>query len=129
MSTPTKPIASVYLVKCLLGKAGLPGAPVASLALLIDPPSHKVTGHVHISQAIQGGDYTGTVEGTIYATGFGNITQVVGLTGSIHPDGPMPLVIAFSANLALNGEWDGTGGFNYGNVHVEDVPVKRIAGQ
>jgi hypothetical protein len=128
MSTPKKPIASAYLAKCLVGNAGLAGAPVANLALVVDPATHKVTGNVHISQAVQGGDYTGTVQGTIYASGLGEFTQVVGLTGMIHPDGPMPLLIPFSAHLSLNREWDGTGGFNYANVHVEDVPVKRITG-
>jgi hypothetical protein len=127
MSTQSNPIAGAYLVKFVLGNVGLPGAPVASFALVVTPASHKVTGHVQISQAIQGGEYSGEVKGTIYATGLGNVTQVVALTGVIHQDGPIITEIQFSASLAINGEWEGTGGFNYLNVHVEDAPVKRIS--
>jgi hypothetical protein len=123
-----KPITSAYIAKCMLGNAGMAGAPMAQLALVVDPATHKVTGQVHISQAVQGGNYTGTVHGTIYATGFGGVTQVIGLTGMIHPDGPMPMQTPFSAHLALDSEWNGTGGFNYGNVHVEDAPAKRMVG-
>jgi hypothetical protein len=123
-----KPIASTYMVKCMLGNAGLAGAPMAHLALVVDPATHTVTGQVHVTQATQGGNYTGTVHGTMYATGFGGITQVIGLTGMMHPDGPAPIEIPFSAHLAVNHEWDGKGGFNYGNVHIEDAPAKRMVG-
>jgi hypothetical protein len=127
MSTQSNPIAGAYLVKFVLGNVGLPGAPVASFALVVTPATHKVTGHVQIAQATQGGDYSGEVKGTIYATGLGNVTQVVALTGVIHPDGPVIAEIPFSASLAINREWEGTGGFNYANVHVEDAPVKRLS--
>ena len=74
-------------------------------------------------QAVQNGNYSGQVTGTIYATGFGNVTQVVAVRGTIHSDGPTPIEIPFEAHLAIDGSWNGTGGFSYGNVHVENVPV------
>jgi hypothetical protein len=126
MSTKSNPIAGAYLVKCTVGNVGLAGAPVASLALVVAPASHKVSGQVQISQAMQDGNYSGVLHGTIYATGAGTVTQVVALTGVIHPHGPMPIEIAFSANLAISHEWQGTGGFNFGSVHVEDAPIKRL---
>ena len=128
MTTTMKPITSAYIAKCMMGNAGMAGAPMVQLALVVDPATHKVTGQVHASQAIQGGNYTGMVHGTMYATGFGGMTQVVALTGMIHQDGPMPMEMPFMAHLALNRDWDGTCGFSYGNVHVEDAPAKRMVG-
>jgi Domain of unknown function (DUF1842) len=126
MSTSAKPIANAYLVKTVLGNTGMAGAPIAQLALVVDPATHKVTGQVQLSQAVANGHYAGYVHGTIFATGFGETTQVIALTGTVHPEGPMPMAIPFSAHLAVNQEWVGTGGFNYANVHVATAPVKRI---
>ncbi|WP_296943298.1 DUF1842 domain-containing protein [uncultured Massilia sp.] len=120
-------IASAYLVKCVLGNVGLPGAPVASLALVVTPASRKITGYVEITQATQGGNYSGPVQGTMFSTGLGEVTQVAALTGMIHADGPMPIEIPFEAHLAITKDWTGTGGFSYANVHVDHVPLKMIS--
>ncbi|TYQ19094.1 UNVERIFIED_ORG: uncharacterized protein DUF1842 [Zoogloea ramigera] len=125
MSTEQNPLAGAYLVKGTIGNVGMPGAPIVNFALVVVPSTHSVTGSVHVTQAVQNGSYSGQVKGSIYATGFGDVTQVVGLTGVIHPDGPSTVVLPFEAHLAINGEWNGTGGFNYANVHVENVPVAR----
>jgi len=126
MSTEINPIVGAYLVKGTIGNCGMPGAPIVHFALVVTPFNHQVTGSVQITQATQNGGYSGQVHGTLYATGFGSVTQVVALTGSIHGDGPMPMEIAFGAHLAINGDWNGTGGFEYANVHVENVPVARL---
>ncbi|KQN77078.1 hypothetical protein ASF04_24810 [Duganella sp. Leaf61] len=126
MSTVQNPFAGAYLVKGTIGNVGTPGAPIVTFAVVVVPSTHSVTGSVHVTQAVENGSYTGQVSGTIYATGFGNVTQVVALNGAIRPDSPSTVVLPFEAQLAINGEWNGTGGFNYANVHVENVPVARV---
>ena len=120
-------MAGAYLAKPVIGNVGMPGAPIASFALVVVPSQHKVSGSVHVTQAVEGGDYTGTVKGTIYSTGFGEYTQFA-LKGTITPSsGTMPIEIPFEAHMALDGSWKGTGGFSYLNVHVEGVPVTESA--
>ena len=123
--TKERTMTGAYLAKGTIG-SGLLGAPTVNFSLVVVPSTHKVTGEVHITQAIQNGNYSGSVTGTIYATGFGNVTQIVAIKGMIHPDGPMPIEIPFEAHMALDGSWTGTGGFSYGSTHVENVPVKSI---
>lgn len=123
MSTESN-LVGAYLAQGTIGNVGMPGAPVVNFSFVVVPAQHKVSGAVHITQAVQNGNYSGQVTGTIYATGFGNVTQVVAVRGTIHSDGPMPIEIPFEAHLAIDGSWNGTGGFSYGNVHVENVPVK-----
>lgn len=123
MTTQSNIIAGAYLAKGTIGNVGMAGAPLVHFSLVVVPSQHKVSGSIEVTQAVQGGNYTGQVTGTIYATGLGKVTQIVGLKGTIHPDGPMPLEIPFEAHMAIDGAWNGTGGFNYANVHVENVPV------
>lgn len=120
-------INGAYAVTVTVGNVGIPGAPVAEIALVVVPSQHKVSGRVHVSQAVEGGDYTGEVQGTIYSTGLGKVTQIVGLKGVITPaSGEMPIEVPFEANLAIDNAWSGTGGFHYLNVHVHDVPVAKV---
>ncbi|WP_329805466.1 DUF1842 domain-containing protein [Flavobacterium facile] len=122
MSAQTN-LEGAYLAQGTIGNVGMPGAPVVHFSFVVVPSQHKVTGSVQVMQATQNGNYSGQVTGTLYATGFGNVTQVVGVTGSIHSDGDMPIEIPFEAHLAIDGSWNGTGGFAYANTHVENVPV------
>jgi hypothetical protein len=119
-------LAGAYLAKGIIGNTGTPGAPVVQFALVVVPGNHKVSGSVQVTQAVQNGNYQGQVQGTIYATGFGEVTQVVAFQGSIHPDGPQPIEIPFEAHLSIGADWRGKGGFSYANVHVENVPVKPL---
>jgi hypothetical protein len=32
-----------------------------------------------------------------------------------------------AANLSVDQQWDGSGGFNYVSTHVVNVPVKKIS--
>ncbi|MET0393983.1 MAG: DUF1842 domain-containing protein [Chitinophagaceae bacterium] len=124
MPTDNNPLSGAYLVNGTIGNAGMPGAPVVSFSLVVVPSQHKVSGTVYASQAVENGNYSGQVTGVIYSTGLGNVTQVVSLQGFVHPDNsPMPLEIPFNAHMAIDNSWNGTGGFNYANVHVENVPV------
>ncbi len=122
MSTQSN-LEGAYLAQGTIGNAGMPGAPIVHFSFVVVPSQHKVTGSVHVTQAIQNGNYSGQVTGTIYATGFGSVTQVVAVKGMIHSDGDMPIEIPFEAHLAIDGSWNGTGGFAYANTHIENVPV------
>jgi hypothetical protein len=122
MSTQSN-LAGAYLAQGTIGNVGMPGAPIVHFSFVVVPSQHKVSGSVQVTQATQNGNYSGQVTGTLYATGFGNVTQVVAVSGSIHSDGEMPIEIPFEAHLAIDGSWNGTGGFTYANVHVENVPV------
>jgi hypothetical protein len=121
-------LAGAYLAKGTIGNVGMPGAPVVDFALVVVPSTHKVSGSVSVRQATENGNYTGHVTGTIYSTGFGNVTQVVGLQGMITPaSGEITIEIPFEAHMAIDNSWNGTGGFSYLTVHVDNVPVKPLS--
>lgn len=125
-NTSSTPLAGAYLVKGAIGNVGMAGAPIVHFALVVTPFNHQVSGSVHITQAIAHGNYSGQVKGAIFATGFGDATQAVSLTGSVYPDGPTPFEIPFEASLSIDRAWKGSGGFRYGSVHVENVPVANL---
>jgi hypothetical protein len=123
-------LAGAYLAKGTIGNVGMPGAPVATFSLVVVPSQHAVSGTVVITQAIKGPDSHIVVEvtGKIYATGIGKVTQVVGLKGQYIHSVPPPAIGSFIANfdahLAIDNQWNGTGGFSYFGHNVENVPVK-----
>lgn len=127
MSTQSTVLAGAYLANGTIGNTGVPGAPLVQFSLVVVPSQQKVTGYVHVTQAIGNGNYSGQVSGVIYATGYGEYTQVVSMWGVIHQNGPMPIPVPFEAHIAINGAWEGVGGFHYGYVHVDGVPVAAVA--
>ena len=123
-------LVGLYNVKGTLGNVGLPGAPICQFNLVVHPSSHDVSGIVNITQAIAGSDITVQVNGKIFATGLGNVTQVVSLYGNYTFFFPPPQIgqatVHFEAHLAIDNEWKGKGGFEYGygaKHIIEDVPV------
>ena len=91
MKTNESIMAGAYLAKGTIGNVGTPGAPIVHFSLVVVPSQHNVSGEVHITQAVQGGNYSGKVSGKIYATGLGKVTQIVGLKGIVQPEGPVPV--------------------------------------
>lgn len=122
MSTQSN-LAGAYLAQGTIGNVGMPGAPIVHFSFVVVPSQHKVSGAVQITQATENGNYSGQVTGTLYATGLGNVTQIVAVKGTIHSEGVTPIEIPFEAHLAIDGSWNGTGGFSYANTLVESVPV------
>ena len=122
MSTESN-LAGAYLAQGTIGNVGMPGAPIVHFSFVVVPSQHKVSGAVQITQAIENGNYSGQVTGTLYATGYGNVTQIVAVKGTIHSEGVTPIEIPFEAHMAIDGSWNGTGGFNYATTHIEAVPV------
>jgi uncharacterized protein DUF1842 len=122
-------LAGAYLAKGTIGNVGMPGAPIATFSLVVVPSQHSVSGTVVITQAINGPDnhIVIPVTGKIYATGFGQFTQVVSLHGQYVQSFPPPAIGSFladfDAHFAIDNAWNGTGGFSYWKYTVENVPV------
>ena len=121
----------LYFVKAVVGNVGTPGAPVVNLALTVQAASGHVSGIAEIAHAVVGGNHRFPVSGQIYQTGFGPNHQLVSLGGEFVYSVPPPAIgsflAKFTAALSVDKAWNGSGGFNYLNVHVENVPVKKIA--
>ncbi len=131
-----KPSATVgaYLVNGTVGNVGMPGAPIMHFSLVVVPGANSVSGTVEITQAIappNGNIVIRNVHGTIRATGFGTVTQVVALEGEYIQSVPPPAIgtwiSPFSAHMAIDNNWNGKGGFTYGHNDVENVPVAKTA--
>lgn len=132
MSTAENPLASLYRACGTLGNVGMPGAPVVYFALLVHPSGGQVTGMVHIKQAIEGPNSDITVQnvqGSIKELVWNNQTlKVVSLTGMYYQQSPPPAIVVyqekFAAHMVLGQDWNGQGGFTYGQHQVDNVPVK-----
>ncbi len=131
MSTLKEPkslIESAYLTKGTIGNVGMPGAPIAHFSLVVNAASGTVSGMVEITQAIDSKPIEVKVTGNIRYTGYGEVTKIVSLNGEYVVSVPPPAIGSylekFTAYMDINNEWNGTGGFTYGNQKVDDVPVK-----
>ncbi len=125
-----KAIIGTYLTKGTIGNVGMPGAPIAHFSLLVTPSTNTVSGTVEITQAIAGSGSSIVVKnvtGAIRATGYGTVTKVVSLEGEYLVSVPAPAIgtylAKFTAHMAIDNEWNGKGGFTYGDQDIEDVPV------
>ena len=120
----------LYLVKVVVGNVGTPGAPIVNLALTVDAPSGNVSGIAEITQAVQGGNHRFPVSGHIYHTGLGQDQLLVALNGQFVYSVPPPAIgsflAQFRAGLVVDKNWNGHGGFDYLNTHVDNVTVKRV---
>jgi len=126
----TSRLAGAYLVNGTMGNVGMPGAPIMHFSLVVVPSANTVSGTVEITQAISSGEIIiKNVKGSIRATGLGNVTKVVSLEGQYVQSVPPPAIGSyladFSAHMAINDNWEGKGGFSYGNNDVENVPVNK----
>ncbi|WP_299108773.1 DUF1842 domain-containing protein [uncultured Tenacibaculum sp.] len=127
LKEPTTLIDSAYLTKGTIGNVGMPGAPIAHFSLVVVPSSNTVSGVVEITQAIDRAPIQVHVKGTIRHTGYGDVTQIVNLSGQYVVSVPPPAIGSylenFTAYMDINNEWNGTGGFTYGNNKINNVPV------
>jgi len=136
MSENTTDNLGLYLVNLVMGKEGTPGAPILHLSLLVNAASGAVTGHGVQTQAVAApGNRVeiGNITGQIHGAGFGGVTKLVALQGQAVISFPPPAIgsylAPFAANLGVNNEWSGEGGWTLGTTRVEDVPVKKVAAQ
>lgn len=126
----TSKLIGAYLVNGKMGNVGMPGAPIMHFSLIVVPSTNSVSGTVEITQATASGNVVvRNVTGQIRATGYGKVTQVVSLSGQYVQSVPPPAIGSyladFSANMAIDNDWNGSGGFSYANHDVENVPVTK----
>ena len=122
-------LIGAYLSKGTIGNVGMPGAPIAHFSLVVVPGANSVSGTVEITQAIEGENkHVVNVKGQIRATGFGKVTKIVSLEGeyvvSVPPPAIGSYISRFTAHMAIDNDWNGQGGFTFGQQDIEDVPVK-----
>lgn len=127
----SKTLAGAYLTNGTIGNVGMPGAPIAHFSLVVVPSANSVSGTVEITQAIDGPQseiVVKNVKGQIRSTGYGKVTKVVSLEGEYLVSVPAPAIgtylVKFTAHMAIDNEWNGQGGFTYGDNDIDDVPVK-----
>jgi hypothetical protein len=109
---------------------GAPGAPRMTYCLLIAASTNNVTGHVVVTQAVQGSNsdipvmVTGKLRYSLPPLG-----TVITLEGTYVYTLPPPAIGSFreefTAALFLSEKGDGQGNFTYGGHDVGNVPVKR----
>ncbi len=120
--------ASSYLIKGRIGHAHQLDATVISYALIVTPSQQTVSGQVALSQGQRQLSYSGQVQGTISRTGFNGVAQLVALKGMLKATQDqlnLARHIPFSAHLALDQDWQGTGGIQFGDLNIEHLPVSR----
>jgi hypothetical protein len=125
-------LSGAYLVTGTVGNVGMPGAPIMHFSLVVVPGANTVSGTVEITQALaspNGVIVVKNVTGQIRPTGFGSVTQVVALEGEYIQSFPPPAIgsylAKFTAHMAIDNSWKGTGGFTYENHDVNNVPVNK----
>jgi len=133
MATSTISTIGLYLVNGIAGNEGTPGAPILHFSLLVNAASGKVSGQAEVTQALAAPYdkiHIGNITGQILGAGFGDITQLVALKGEAIVSFPPPAigsyVESFTASFAINGEWNGRGGWVLGNQKIDDVPVHKV---
>lgn len=124
-----------YLVKLLVGREGVAGAPLLHVFGGVDAPRGQITGKGEITQAIEPpegelwiNDLHGTVEQFPIEP---DPLRVVKLTGTFIRYFPPPQIgqvtEEFSATLLIGeSSWDGIGTFTYGRAKIENVPVREL---
>lgn len=123
-----------YIVKLLVEQPGLLGAPALHLNLGVDAVSGKVSGAGEITQSLPppyGEIVIHQISGEIFHTGLGTDTRLVHLNGQYVVSVPPPAIgsylAQFSAALAVDASWNGSGSFQYGNTMVSGCTVVNVS--
>ncbi len=129
----TEMIMGAYLIKGTMGTDRM-GAARMNFTLVVVPSNESITGEVEITQAISGPNaiLRFPVTGEIKATGLGDKTQAVSLSGK-HPyaaeSGVGLMLLPFTANMSIDNKWNGTGSCQYGingEKKIENATVKPV---
>ncbi|MEM6686831.1 MAG: DUF1842 domain-containing protein [Bacteroidota bacterium] len=117
---------STVFINGVMGSTVNLNSPIVKFNLTADEETHKVTGSVQVTMGNPGDKpYAGTVTGTLYATGFGPYDKVISISGNLPSHNPLtPLNFPFNANMALEANGTGVGGFNFRGQHVEELPIE-----
>ena len=124
-------LTSAYLVNGIVGNVDLPGSPIMHFSLVAVPSANSVSGTVEITQSTNSPNskiIIRNVTGVIRSVGYGKVTQIVSIEGSYFHSFPPPatgiIEQKFSASFAIDNNWNGSGGFDYANNSIENVPVQ-----
>ena len=118
-----------YIVDLEVAPEGgaMPGAPNLTLKLGVNATNGEVNGQATLTQAVQGGEHEFPVSGSIHHTGFGEDTLLVSLTGQYAQSVPPPAIgtylVPFSAALAVDKSWNGTGSYTFGHNRMSRCKV------
>jgi len=123
----------LYLVKVLVQKPGVDGAPSVQLNLAVNPGAGVVGGNAVITQAVappHGSTTVPEVRGVIHHTGLGVDKMLVSVEGQYGVSVPPPAIgtylAKFSAALAVDNTWKGTGSFTYAGGTIEGCTVTPV---
>jgi Domain of unknown function (DUF1843)/Domain of unknown function (DUF1842) len=123
---------SLYHVEGTAGNVGMPGAPILHFNLVVEGSSGKISGQASITQALpppNGNIRISNVTGQIRQVTLPPLNQLVSLEGTYGQAGPpgTNYIIEehFSAHFAVDSQWNGRGGFEYGGHIVDNVPVRN----
>lgn len=115
---------STQIIRGTMGSIANLNSPIVKFNLTAGS-DHKVHGSVEVTLGNPGDKpYKGNVTGTLYPTGFGKFDKVISINGNLPSQNPLtPLNFPFNANMALEADGDGVGGFNFRGEHYEELPV------
>ena len=124
-----------YIVDLEVAPEGgmMPGAPNLTLKLGVNATNGEVNGQATITQAVAppNGEHQFPVSGTIHHTGFGEDTLLVALTGQYVQSVPPPAIgsylVPFSAALAVDKGWSGTGSYSFGHSRMSRCKVSNTS--
>ena len=111
---------SLYLVNLEFSTENFGGASM-KLQLAVDPVNNTITGCADgtIEEGTQfSPNFAASAAGHIYSTGLGGITKIGAVSGQTVVSVPPPAIgsylVPFSANFAVDNDWNGEGNFSVG---------------
>ncbi|MEX0342260.1 MAG: DUF1842 domain-containing protein [Erythrobacter sp.] len=127
--------AGYYMVELAVTPEGgaMPGSPNLTLKLGVNSNNGEINGQATSTQAVAppDGEQTFPVSGTIHHTGLGEDTLLVALSGKCARSLPPPAIgtyfVRFSAALAVDKGWNGTGSYTFGNIRMSRCKVTKTS--
>ncbi|WP_298516630.1 DUF1842 domain-containing protein [uncultured Kordia sp.] len=116
---------STEIIRGTMGSTVNLNSPIVKFSLMTDLETNKVNGTVQVTLGNPGDKpYSGNVTGTLYPTGFGKFDKVISIHGYLPSNNPItPIEFGFNANMALESDGQGVGGFNFKGGHYEELPI------
>ena len=111
----------------------MPGAPLLKLKLGVNATNGEVNGQATITQALPPphGELQFPVSGTVHHTGLGADTLLVALSGQYAVSVPPPAIgtylAHFTAALAVDKSWNGTGSYSYDHHKMSRCKVTNTS--
>ena len=116
---------STLIIRGTMGSTVNLNSPIVKFNLTADPETHEVHGSVQVTLGNpEDKPYKGNVTGTLYPTGFKKFDKVIAIHGYLPSNNPFtPIEFGFNANMGLESDGDGVGGFNFKGEQHENLPI------